>query len=160
MSSRIELTLIPSVATGLLAIAPWLVLLGFLVAAAYGDKPWLLAGLPIMLAGAAVQYRRAGRLRGRSAVNALIVEHGQLSARLGDGRQISVKAARTSRLGARLALLKLHPCDTTVKAYSAILLANTACLKGNVPEDEFRRLRMWLRLGQPQSTSRRRPDQE
>ncbi|MBW4935777.1 hypothetical protein [Marinobacter sp. F4206] len=160
MSNRIELTLHPSVATGLLATVPWLALLGFLVAAAHGGKPWLLAGIPVALAGAGLQYRRSGLLRGNSAINRLTVERGQLSARLGDGRQIAVKAAGTSRLGSRLALLKLRPIGTTVKAYSAILLANTAHLRGNVPEDEFRRLRVWLRLGKPQSPPKRRPDQE
>lgn len=160
MSSRIELTLHPSVTTGLLATVPWLVLFFFLVVAAYEGKPWLLVGLPVTLVGASIQYRRSGMLVGDSAVNALMVEQGQLSARLGDGRHVNVEAAGTSRLGPRLALLKLRPQGTRVKAYSAILLANSSCFRGNVPEDEFRRLRVWLRLGRSRSTPRRSPDQE
>ncbi|MBW0148874.1 hypothetical protein [Marinobacter arenosus] len=160
MSSRIELTLSPSVTIGLLAIVPWLVLFAFLVAAAYGGKTWLLAGVPVALAGATIQYRRSGMLVGNSAVTALRLEQGQLSARLGDGRQVSVEAVGTSRLGPRLALLKLRPTGTRVRSYSAILLADSTGLRGNVPEDEFRRLRVWLRLGRSRPTSRRSPHQE
>ena len=160
MSSRIDLTLSPSGAVGLLASAPWLALLGFLAVAISAGKPWLLIGLPVALVGAILQYRGSGRLQGSSTVNVLRVEEGQLSARLGDGREIAVIATGASRLGPRLALLKLRPVGTRVRTYSAILLANTAYLRGNVPEDEFRRLRMWLRLGLPQPASVRCPDQE
>lgn len=160
MSSRIELTLTPSVATGLLALVPWLVMLGFLVGAAAAGKPWLAVGLPVAVVGAVLQYRRSGWLRGKSAISVLRVEGGELSAQLGDGREIAVCATGASRLGARLALLKLRPVGTRVKTYSTILLANTAGLRGNVPEDEFRRLRMWLRLGHPKTPPLRRPDQE
>ncbi|MCM0611179.1 hypothetical protein KFJ24_01675 [Marinobacter sediminum] len=153
MSSRIELNLSPSVAVGILATLPWLVLLIFIVIAAATGKGWLAAGIPITLIGAFAQYRNSGMLRGASSVGALRLKDEQLYAKLVDGRLIPVTAGPNSRVGARLALLKLRPVGTRLLSYSAILLADTAGTHGNVPEDEFRRLRVWLRLGRSQPTS-------
>lgn len=152
MSNRIELTLSPSMVTGLLATLPWLVLVGFLMVAATSGKPWLLTGLPVALAGAAFQFRHNGLLRGDSTVTALRLEDGELSAQLRDNRRIPVVVSVTSRVGSRLALLKLRPIGTRFRSHSAILLATSARIRGNVPEDEFRRLRVWLRLGRSETT--------
>ncbi len=145
--SRIELPLAPSVTVGLLAIAPWLLLQAFLLAAAM-ETPWLLAVTPVTLAGVWRQFCKNGLLRGRKAVRTLQLRQGRLYAGLGDGREIPVTVAAGCRMNTRMALLKLHPTDSRFPSYSVILLAGTPAFPGNVPDDEFRRLRVWLRLGQ------------
>jgi len=151
--SRIELTIEPSVTVGLLAIVPWSLLLAFVLAAAASGKPWLLLAAPLALAGAWRQFRNNGLLRGRSAIHLLRLRQGQLYAGLVDGREIPVVPAPGCRMNARMALLKLRPADSRFPPYSVILLARTPTYSGNVPGDEFRRLRVWLRLGQPQPAS-------
>ena len=146
--SRIELTIAPSVTVGLMASLPWLLLLAFLLAAAM-ETPWLLAGTPVTLAGAWRQFRKNGLLRGRKAVCTLQLRQGRLYVGLGDGRELPVTPAADCRVFAPMALLKLYPSDSRFPPYSVILLASTPAYPGNVPEDEFRRLRVWLRLGQP-----------
>lgn len=152
MSSRIDLALTPSTAAGALATTPWLALLAFLVIAGAAGKYWLLAILPIALAGALVQYRDKGRLGSKTSVTGLMVENNQCYARLADKRVIPVRISAGSRMGAKLALLKLSPQNTRLLFCSTILLADTASISGNVTEDDFRRLRMWLRLGRSQPT--------
>lgn len=147
MSSPIELTLRPSVTAGLLAAVPWLLLSGFLLAAAQAGKPWLLLALPATLAGGVWQYRHTGLLQSRTAVTSLRVEEGQLYVGLGEAPAIPVVASGASRIGARVSLLKLRPVGTRFRAYSSLLLATSAWFPGNVPDNEFRRLRVWLRLG-------------
>lgn len=147
MSSRIELTLSPSALTGVLASLPWLVLFAFALVTAVTGQPWLLmVGLPA-LGGAVWQYRQTGLLKAARSVIRLRVEQGQLYAQTRDGRQVAVAPAASSRLGARLSLLKLRCTGTRFGSYHALLLANTPGAPGNVPEDDFRRLRVWLRLG-------------
>lgn len=151
--SRIELTIEPSVAAGLLAIIPWFLLLAFVLAAAASGKPWLLFAAPIALAGAWGQFRNNGLLRGRRAICALRLRQGRLYAELASGRELPVIPAPGCRMSARMGLLKLRSADSRFPSYSVILLASTPTHSGNVPEDEFRRLRVWLRLGRPQPAS-------
>ncbi|HET8800597.1 MAG TPA: hypothetical protein VFN01_05365 [Marinobacter sp.] len=151
MPSRIDLTLSPSVAVGLLATVPWLAAGAFALLAAASGKPWLALAVPPMLAGALIQYRQNGRLSGRKAVQQLILDEGQLYARLGDNRLVTVTTGGASRIGSRLALLKLRPTGTRFQSYPVILLSGTP-FGSNVPDDPFRRLRLWLRLGRPETS--------
>lgn len=147
MSSRIELTLAPSLLVGVLAVIPWLLLMAFLVIAALAGKTWLLIATPIALGGATLQYRCNGLLLGSRSVNSLLVEHGKLFAKTGGNQQVQVLPQASSRIWSGLALLKLRPAGTRFRSYTTILLAPSPGRPGNVPEDDFRRLRVWLRLG-------------
>jgi toxin CptA len=147
VSSRIELTLSPSVLVGLLAALPWLLLTAFLVIVALAGKTWLLVATPVALGGAALQYRCNGSLLGRHSVNSLLIEDGKLFAKTGDNHQVQVLPLASSRIWSGLALLKLRPAGTRFRSYTTILLAPIAGRPGNVPADDFRRLRVWLRLG-------------
>ncbi|TYC59365.1 hypothetical protein FMN52_07635 [Marinobacter sp. BW6] len=147
MSSRIELTLTPSLLVGALAVLPWLLLLGFLLIAALAGKVWLLLAAPIALAGVTFQYRSNGLLLGDSSVHGLLIEQGKMYAKTGDNRQVQVLPQASSRIWSGLALLKLRPAGTRFQSYTTILLAPIPGRPGNVPADDFRRLRVWLRLG-------------
>jgi toxin CptA len=152
VSSRIELAIAPSATVGVLAATPWLILLAFVTVAGVAGKFWLLAALPFAAAGALAQYRHTGLLRSARSVTALIVDNNQCHARMADNQIIPVRVCAGSRLGSRLTLLKLRPQGTRLLTCSSMLLANTANISGNVAEDDFRRLRVWLRLGRSQST--------
>jgi len=147
VSSRIELTLSPSVLVGLLAVLPWLLLTAFLVIAALAGTSWLLLATPVALGGAALQYRYNGLLLGKHSVNSLLIEHGKMYAKTGDSRQVQVLPLASSRIWSGLALLKLRPTGTRFRSYNTILLAPSSGRPGNVSKDDFRRLRVWLRLG-------------
>lgn len=160
MSSRTELKLHPSVAAGLIAAIPWLALVVFvLVAATAGKWPLLLALLPA-IAAALVQFRRVGLLSGGKAITALRFANGPLEVQLGQSEPRAMAVAGCSQLSARLALLKLTPFDTKFRAYYAVLLADVGALRGNVPPEDFRRLRVWLRLGRPQQRHPLTPELE
>jgi len=153
VSSRIDIRLSPSVSAGLIAILPWLLLLAFACAAASDNRPWMLILAPVAGAGAILHFRRFGLLRGRRPVIGLELEAGRLHAILPGRNAIPVQPCSTSRLGPTLAVLKLRPSDSTSRAYHMILLAPGPWPDGNVCPDQFRRLRQWLRLGQPQSST-------
>ncbi|WP_341581426.1 hypothetical protein [Marinobacter metalliresistant] len=153
MSSRIELTLSPSWLVGVMATVPWLALLAFLIVAALAGKAWLLAAIPVVLAGALVQFQCNGLLKGRRSVKELLVEQDQLYARTADHRKIPVVASAASRVWSGQALLKLRPADTRYRPYTIILLTSSSGRPGNVAEEAFRRLRMWLRLGRSRPPS-------
>ncbi len=80
-------------------------------------------------------------------MNGLLVDQEQMYAITGDNRRIPVSPASSSRIWSSLVLLKLHPSDTRSTPYTTILLAPLPGSQGNVAEDDFRRLRVWLRLG-------------
>lgn len=147
MSSRIELTLTPSLPVGVLAVLPWLLLLIFLLVAALAGKIWFLAAAPIALGGATLQYRSNGLLVGGGSVHGLLIEHGKMYAKTGDSRHVQVLPLASSRIWSGLALLKLRPTGTRSQSYTTILLAPSPGRPGNVAADDFRRLRVWLRLG-------------
>jgi toxin CptA len=149
---KIKLVLAPSIAVGALAALPWLTLTVFLIIAGAAGKYWLIVILPVTLTGALVQYRHKGLLNAGTSVMALVVEDNQCSAQLADGRVIPVHVSTDSRMGAKLALLKLRPQGTRLLFCSTILLADITSIPGNVAEDDFRRLRVWLRLGRSQPT--------
>ena len=150
MSSRIELSLQPSLAAGLVASAPWLAMACFILIAGTAHKGPLLLGLIPTLTVALLRFRNTGLLVTKRAVTALKVLDGQLYAQLGHSRTVAMEIAASSQLGAHLAVLKLRPVGTSLYSHSTILLTGTGPVRGNVPEDEFRRLRVWLRLGRSQ----------
>lgn len=153
MSSRIELRLAPSVSAGLIATLPWLALLAFLLTAANDHRSWLLLLVPVAAVGAVQHFRRFGLLRSRRSVTGLTLDDGRLLA-IRPGRDaIPVEPCGTSRLGPTLTLLKLRPIGTRLGAYYLILLAPETWPGGNVCPEQFRKLRQWLRLGQPQSSN-------
>ncbi|MDY6841148.1 MAG: hypothetical protein SV429_06515 [Pseudomonadota bacterium] len=153
MSSRIELTLTPSPLVGILAVLPWLLLLAFLVIAALAGKIWLLVAAPIALCSARLQYRSNGLLLGGGSVHGLLIEQGKMYAKTGDNRQVQVLPLASSRVWSGLALLKLRPVGARLQSYTTILLAPSPDRPGNVSADEFRRLRVWLRLGRSEQSS-------
>lgn len=88
-----------------------------------------------------------GPLRACNVVTRLTIEHGQLHAWIrSDGRQ-PVSVSRESRIGRRVTLLKILTLDARSRSYLLVLVDFGPQLR-NVPADEFRRLRMWFRLGQ------------
>ncbi|MDS1311803.1 MULTISPECIES: hypothetical protein [Marinobacter] len=151
VSSRIDLTLSPSVAVGCLAATPWLTASAFVLIAAAAGKSWLYALAPLTLAGALFQYRLNGLLIGPSAVLGLYLEKNTLYARLGNGQTAAVSACRSSRLNSRMALLKLHAVASRSTSYPVVILSGQR-VSGNLPEEQFRRLRLWLRLGRTQQS--------
>jgi len=149
VSSRIELTLRPSRAAGLLGTLPWLLLAAFLITGAAGGHVLLLAVLPLAIAGATISYRRLGQLAGAGAVTALTLKDNQLTVHT-NRHSTPVVVAGSSRLGAHLAHLKLRVPGTRFRVYHVVLLAPGHSYRGNVCPEAFRSLRQWLRLGQPE----------
>jgi len=151
VSSPIELRLFPSLAAGSLAAMPWLALAGFILIAAPESSLWLLLFL-LPVAGIAVcQFRRYGLLLGSKAVVALGVNAGnQLVCEFVDGRLRTARIGRSSSLGAVFVLLNLHPVDARSERIFVLILGPCSLFTANAAETEFRRLRMWLRAGQPE----------
>ncbi|NWN92545.1 hypothetical protein HLV39_13700 [Marinobacter adhaerens] len=151
MSSRTDLTLSPSTAAGCLAAAPWLATCAFALIAGAAGKHWMyLLALPTLV-GATAQFRLNGLLKGATAVRALYQDQNTLFARLGNGRTIAVSPCSSSRISSKVVLLKLRPTASRYSTYPVVLLTGKR-IAGNLPEDQFRRLRMWLRLGHTQQS--------
>lgn len=151
VSSQIDLTLSRCAVAGFLAATPWLVASVFVLIAGASGKHWMYVLAPLTLAGALFQYRRNGLLAGPSAVLGLQQDQNTLYARLGNGQILSVNACASSRISSKIVLLKLQPTTSRFASYPVVLLSGTR-IEGNVSEDQFRRLRMWLRLGRSQQT--------
>lgn len=152
MSSPIELRLSPSLTAGLLSITPWLVLATFTTVAAIETSAWLLALLPLIAALTRHQFVRCGLLRGRGAIVALQATPEGLVCELADGRQVSARVCSSSGLGASLLALKLRPEGSTSGSMFTLIVGDTGLFRANVAEDDFRRLRMWLRTGPAATT--------
>lgn len=149
VSNQIDLQLKRSGAVGCLAAAPWVAASIFLLVAGAAGKNWMYALAPLTLAGALFQFRLNGLLAGPSAVKSLRQSKNTLYAQLGNGQTLAVQACTSSRLSSKIALLKLKPTASKLITYPVVLLSGTG-FAGNVSEDQFRRLRMWLRLGRTQ----------
>lgn len=149
MSSRIELSLSPSPAAGVLSSLPWLALAAFTAVAALDTSLWL---LPLLVPEAILafrQFRRCGLLQGPGAVVGLHADADNLTCQLADGQSRAVKVCGASSLGANILALKLRQSDTRSGSMFVLILGNSALYSANAPEAGFRRLRMWLRAGQP-----------
>ena len=150
MSSPIELRLAPSAIAGLLAILPWLVLAGFVLAASASGWPVLLLSLPVVIGFAWRSYQRQGLLQGANAVVALKVGSQGLACRCADGEELPVTVDSASSLGASFLALKLRaPVDTSGTLFTLIISGPGPW--ANASQADVRRLTTWLRLGQARS---------
>lgn len=91
-------------------------------------------------------------LRACNRVCRLTVEHGQLYATIDGAEPVPVNVAAESRIGRRLTLLKIRAADTRTPT-RLVILADLGPGLRNILPDDFRRLRMWLRLGHPSCSS-------
>lgn len=155
MYNRIDLTLRPGILAGLLAALPWILMTVAVVALA-ATGPALMAPVAVFPALMGLrQFRRSGLLQGPSSVHRLTLQAGELRVLLGDGRQVAARVTGDSRVFARLALLKLRTQATTVNPSLVVLHDRIGPAAANADPDEFRRLRVWLRLTKaPGPTSR------
>ncbi|TGN41038.1 hypothetical protein [Marinobacter confluentis] len=159
MSSRIDLAIRPSAGVGCLVALPWAGLGMFNLILALTYSLWFLALIPLALAGGIYQWKLNGRLGLQRSVVRLTVNVDQLQLQHRNGQKYPVRADPSSRLYPRLAILKLMPSDTTNRPSTVLLWADRADCGdsgslGNVPADQHRQLRAWLRLG-PSSEQRR-----
>lgn len=145
VSNRADLRLYPSLAAGLIAATPWIaLLLATLTMALQG--PTLIALLaPLALTGGVLQFIRNGMLRGPATVVGLSIHGNELWAQLGDGRQLPVSASRDSRLGGRMAFLRLSSPASRFWSRPLVLI-HFGPQFSNVESEPFRHLRVWLRL--------------
>lgn len=152
MSSRIDLTLSPSGSAGVLAILPWFVLGLFAAVAAMESSLLLLAFLPPVCLLGWRCFQRHGLLQSPDAVIGLRTDKSGVTCRLRDGREIGCRIIKSSALGASYLVLKLQTEGTRSRSLVVLMTANTGLLNANVSGPDFRRLRMWLRIGQPSDT--------
>jgi len=151
VSSRIDLTLSPSGITGLLACAPWILLGAFALGAALETSLWLLMGVPVTIVFAWRNFRRYGLLRGPRAVKALRTDSGGITCQFGDGHELPVRISGSSTLSASCLILKLHPQNSRSGSIMVLITGKIGPFRANAPEPDFRRLRVWLRIGQTQN---------
>jgi toxin CptA len=122
-----------------------LVLAGFVSLLSTDGHLWLLAMAPLAVAGAFYAVRCQGLLRGQHCVTGLRLHDGQLWALLRNSAQIAVNPGPGSRIGACFSVLQLRQAHSN-RYYTTVLLLGGS--RGNLPSDDARRLRLWLRLGQ------------
>jgi len=96
------------------------------------------------------QFRHSGLLQGLSCVHRIVLQTGALQIVLGDGRQVAATVSAESRVYAGMVLLKLRTRATTLNPPVVILHDRLGPVNANTDSAEFRRLRVWLRLGQHQ----------
>ncbi|MGM0769243.1 MAG: hypothetical protein ACQEV6_14555 [Pseudomonadota bacterium] len=89
---------------------------------------------------------RSGLLRACNTVTRLTVERDQLYATRNADEQTPVSVAAESRIGRRVTLLKIRTADARSQTH-LVVLADLGPGFRNITPDDFRRLRMWLRLG-------------
>jgi toxin CptA len=145
VSSRIDIRLCPAGLVGAFAALPWLVLAGFVSLLSADGQVWLLAMIPLAAVGASHAVRSHGLLLGQHCVVGLRLHDGQLWALHHDNAAVAVNPGPGSRIGARFSVLQLRQVHSN-RYYTTVLLLS-GC-HGNLPSDDARRLRLWLRLGQ------------
>lgn len=143
MYNRIDLPLSPSLVTGLLAVAPWLMLAVITMAITLAGTWQAALLLPLLATGARSRWRRCGRLSHPQAIRRLSTRGPRLSVTLADGSEEEVGVCAGSRIGGGYLLLGLTGVGTG-RHYTAILVPGAT--GGNAGEDALRRLRVWLRL--------------
>ena len=153
MSNPIELNLSPSRAAGICASLPWLALSAVLLAISLSITPLALVLLPVSLLLGWQEFRRCGRLRGANAIISLTTDDRHLRCQLANGREVTTRVCGCSSLGASFLVLKVESVVTRSDTMTAILLSPSRLCRGNVSEQAFRRLRMWLLAG-PAAISR------
>ncbi|MBY6220701.1 hypothetical protein [Marinobacter nauticus] len=153
MSNPIELNLSPSRAAGICASLPWLALSAVLLAISLSITPLALVLLPVSLLLGWQEFRRCGRLRGANAIISLTTDDRHLRCQLANGQEVTARVCGCSSLGASFLILKVESVVTRSDTMTAILLSPSRLCRGNVSEQAFRRLRMWLLAG-PAAISR------
>ena len=153
MSNPIELNLSPSRAAGICASLPWLALSAVLLAISLSITTLALVLLPVSLLLGWQEFRRCGRLRGANAIISLTTDDRHLRCQLANGREVTTRVCGCSSLGASFLVLKVESVVTRSDTMTAILLSPSRLCRGNVSEQAFRRLRMWLVAG-PAAISR------
>ncbi|HAX11284.1 MAG TPA: hypothetical protein DCX68_14715 [Marinobacter hydrocarbonoclasticus] len=153
MSNPIELNLSPSRAAGICASLPWLALSAVLLAISLSITPLALVLLPVSLLLGWQEFRRCGRLRGANAIISLTTDDRHLRCQLANGQEVTARVCGCSSLGASFLVLKVESVVTRSDTMTAILLSPSRLCRGNVSEQAFRRLRMWLVAG-PAAISR------
>jgi len=152
VSSRIELSLAPSFIAGSLAVIPWLLLAAFNIGAALESSLWLLSGLPAIGWLGWQSFKKHGLLSGPSAIIALEAENTGVKCRRRDGRKVQCRIGSSSSLGASVLVLNLLPEGTRFTPIIVVMTGDVGPFKARVPEPDFRRLRMMLRIGLPSGT--------
>ncbi len=147
MSNPIELNLSPSRAAGICASLPWLALSAVLLAISLSITPLALVLLPVSLLLGWQEFRRCGRLRGANAIISLTTDDRHLRCQLANGQEVTARVCGCSSLGASFLVLKVESVVTRSDTMTAILLSPSRLCRGNVSEQAFRRLRMWLLAG-------------
>ena len=145
MSSRIDIRLRPTGLAGAIAALPWLVLAGFVSLLSTDGHVWLLTMVPLAAVGMFYAVRSQGLLRGKRCLIGLRLHDGQLWALHHDRAAVAVNPGPGSRIGARFSVLQLRQAHSN-RYYTTVLLLSGG--HGNLPSDDARRLRLWLRLGQ------------
>jgi|TARA_B100001063_G_C16738838_1_gene543567 hypothetical protein len=153
VSNPIELNLSPSRAAGICASLPWLALSAVLLAISLSITPLALVLLPVSLLLGWQEFRRCGRLRGANAIISLTTDDRHLRCQLANGQEVTARVCGCSSLGASFLVLKVESVVTRSDTMTAILLSPSRLCRGNVSEQAFRRLRMWLVAG-PAAISR------
>ena len=153
MSNPIELNLSPSRAAGICASLPWLALSAVLLAISLSITPLALVLLPVSLLLGWQEFRRCGRLRGANAIISLTTDDRHLRCQLANGQEVTARVCGCSSLGASFLVMKVESVVTRSDTMTAILLSPSRLCRGNVSEQAFRRLRMWLVAG-PAAISR------
>ncbi|KAE8544115.1 hypothetical protein [Marinobacter nauticus] len=153
MSNPIELNLSSSRAAGICASLPWLALSAVLLAIGLSVAPLALVLLPVSMLLGWLDFRRCGRLRGANAIISLTADDRHLRCQLAGGREVTTRVCGCSSLGASFLILKVESVVTRSDTMTAILLSPSRLCRGNVSEQGFRRLRMWLLAG-PAAISR------
>tara|TARA_B100001971_G_scaffold123940_1_gene114106 strand:- start:385 stop:846 length:462 start_codon:yes stop_codon:yes gene_type:complete len=153
VSNPIELNLSPSRAAGICASLPWLALSAVLLAISLSITPLTLVLLPVSLLLGWQEFRRCGRLRGANAIISLTTDDRHLRCQLANGQEVTARVCGCSSLGASFLVLKVESVVTRSDTMTAILLSPSRLCRGNVSEQAFRRLRMWLLAG-PAAISR------
>lgn len=148
MSSRIDVNLRPSLIAGLIAAAPWLLVLAVCLLLAATGFTLVLILAPVALYGAGKQILCCGYLSRPLSVRRLLVRDQGLQAELADGRTLAVTAAADSRLWGPLVVLKLGVAGT-INGTDVVLVADpgpSRLPRGNTSARQLRQLRAWLRL--------------
>jgi len=145
VSSRIDIKLRPTGLVGAIAALPWLVLAGFVSLLSTDGHVWLLAMVPLAAVGTFYAVSSHGLLLGQHCVVGLRLHDGQLWALHHDNAAVAVNPGPGSRIGANFSVLQLRQAHSN-RYYTTVLLLSGG--RGNLPSDDARRLRLWLRLGQ------------
>lgn len=146
MYNRIEVKVSPNHWVGVLSAVPWIALLLFVLAIAAENSLYFLIFCVPALLGGWHQYLKNGLLTRHDSVASVSVIDDQLYVEQRNGQCYQVYAAANSRLYPRLAILKL-PAIGSIYQSRFVIMCSLGVRFSNVCAEDFRKLRVWLRLG-------------